>query len=138
MIEILQEYARCQTTSQRLADQARTIMNIGWFFELEILEIQQKINNEQAHNIIPNTSSINKKTAYSKWTANFEKWKSRSTFNTQQNNQEQTLTPEEKVNVENFKRIMNGEKITLPSLRNIEWRTLKTETNKINQVLSDI
>ena len=30
---------------------------------------------------------------------------------------------------------MNGEKTTLPSLRNIEWRTVKTETNKINQVL---
>ena len=30
---------------------------------------------------------------------------------------------------------MNSEKITLPSLRNIEWRTVKTETNKINQVL---
>ena len=30
---------------------------------------------------------------------------------------------------------MNREKITLPSLRNIKWRTVKTETNKINQVL---
>ena len=34
------------------------------------------------------------------------------------------------MNQENVKRIMNGEKTTLPSLRNIEWRTLK-----INQVL---
>ena len=30
---------------------------------------------------------------------------------------------------------MNSEKINLSSLRNIEWRTLKTETNKINQIL---
>ena len=30
---------------------------------------------------------------------------------------------------------MNREKTTLPSLRKIEWRTIKTETNKINQVL---
>ena len=30
---------------------------------------------------------------------------------------------------------MNSEKTTLPSLRNIEWRTFKTETNKINQIL---
>ena len=29
---------------------------------------------------------------------------------------------------------MNSEKTTLPSLRNIEWRTVKTGTNKINQV----
>ena len=30
---------------------------------------------------------------------------------------------------------MNSEKTNLPSLRNIEWRTLKIETKKINQVL---
>ena len=30
---------------------------------------------------------------------------------------------------------MSSEKTTLPSLRNIEWRTLKIETNKINQIL---
>ena len=30
---------------------------------------------------------------------------------------------------------MNSEKTTLLSLRNIEWRTVKTETNKINKVL---
>ena len=29
---------------------------------------------------------------------------------------------------------MNGEKTPLPLLRIIEWRTVKTETNKINQV----
>ena len=33
---------------------------------------------------------------------------------------------------------MNREKATLPSLRNIEWRTVKTETEKINQVLTYI
>ena len=31
---------------------------------------------------------------------------------------------------------MNGKKITSPSLRNIEWRTVKTETEKVNQVLT--
>ena len=30
---------------------------------------------------------------------------------------------------------MNSVKTTLPSLRNIEWRTRKTETNRINQML---
>ena len=30
---------------------------------------------------------------------------------------------------------MNSVKTTLLSLRNIEWRTLKTETNKINQII---
>ena len=33
---------------------------------------------------------------------------------------------------------MNIEKTNLPSLRNIEWKTLKIETNKINQTLSYI
>ena len=33
---------------------------------------------------------------------------------------------------------MNSKKTTLPSLRNIEWRTVKAETNKVNQVLTYI
>ena len=41
------------------------------------------------------------------------------------------------LNRENLKRIMNIEKITLPS-RNIEWRIVKAETNKVNQVLTYI
>ena len=48
---------------------------------------------------------------------------------------EETLSQEQKTNVENVKRIMKSEKTKLPSLRNIVWRTLKTETNKINQIL---
>ena len=51
------------------------------------------------------------------------------------NNQEKTLLQEQKVNLENVKRIMNSEKTILPSLRNIEWKTLKIETNKINRTL---
>ena len=54
---------------------------------------------------------------------------------TQPNNPEQIATQEQKVNLENLKRIMNGEKTTLPSLRNIEWWTFNTETKKIHQVL---
>ena len=50
------------------------------------------------------------------------------------NNQEETLSQEQKVNLENVKRIMNTEKTILPSLRNIEWKTLKIETNKINHI----
>ena len=33
---------------------------------------------------------------------------------------------------------MNSEKSTLPSLRNIEWRKVKAETNKVNQELTYI
>ena len=41
-------------------------------------------------------------------------------------------------NLENLMRILNSEKITLPSLRNIEWRTVNAVTNKVNQVLTYI
>ena len=43
-----------------------------------------------------------------------------------------------KLNLENVQRILNSENTILPSLRNIEWRTLTIETNKINQVLTHI
>ena len=33
---------------------------------------------------------------------------------------------------------MNSEKTTLPSLRNIEWRIIRAETNNVNQVLTYI
>ena len=50
-------------------------------------------------------------------------------------NPTETLSQEQQTNLENLKRIMNCVKTTLPSLRNIDWRTLKTETNRINQML---
>ena len=56
----------------------------------------------------------------------------------QTTHKQSTLTKhsqEQKINLENLKRIMNSKKTTLPSLRSTEWRTLKIETNKINQVL---
>ena len=42
MIEIWQERSTFQTTSQRLADQVRTIMKKGWFSDIELLEIHKK------------------------------------------------------------------------------------------------
>ena len=60
MIEIRQEYSNFQTTSLRLADQVRTKINNGWFSDLEIIEIHQKINNQQSNNTEPDTSNINK------------------------------------------------------------------------------
>ena len=38
----------------------------------------------------------------------------------------------------NLKRSLNCEKTTLPPFRKIEWRTVKAETNKVNQVLTYI
>ena len=42
MIEIWEEYEKFQTTSQRLADQVRTIIKKSWFSDLKLLEIHQK------------------------------------------------------------------------------------------------
>ena len=55
MIEIWQECSSFQTTSQRLADQVRIIIKKSWFSDLEILEIHQKINNQQGSNTVPYT-----------------------------------------------------------------------------------
>ena len=55
MIEIWQECASFQTTSQKLADQVRTIIKKDVFFDLEILEIHQKTQTQDS--TIPNTSS---------------------------------------------------------------------------------
>ena len=60
MMEVLQELSSFQTTSQRLTDQVKTIMKKGWFSELEIIEIRQKINDQVRRNTLPDTSNINK------------------------------------------------------------------------------
>ena len=58
--------------------------------------------------------------------------------NTPPNNLEQTLSQEQKLNLENVKRILYSENTTLPSLRNTKLRTVKAESNKVNQVLTYI
>ena len=101
----------------------------GWFSDTEILEIHQKT--EVQDNTIPNTSSG----------ANYKQHirNQRPTLENENasvpSNPTKTLSQEQQTNLENLKRIMNIKKTTLPSLRNIEWRTLKKETIKINQIL---
>ena len=48
------------------------------------------------------------------------------------------LTQEQKLILRNLKGNLNSEKTTLPSFRNIEWRIVKAEKNKVNQVLTYI
>ena len=98
--------------------------------DLEILEIHQKTNNKQDNNTVSDTSRVIKQ----KQPNRNELPTSENGNATQPSNSKETLSQEQKVNQENLKRIMNGEKNTLPSLRNTEWRTVKTEMNKINQV----
>ena len=119
---------------QRLADQVKTIIKKGWFSDFGILEIHQKINNQQDNNTVPDISRINKQ----KQPKRNEPPTLENGNTIQPNNPKQILSQEQKLNLENLKRIMKSEKTTLPSLRNIEWRTVKTEMNKINQVLAYI
>ena len=57
MIEIWQECANFQTTSQRLADQVRTIIKKGWFSDLKVPDIHQKTNT-QDNNTVPDISRV--------------------------------------------------------------------------------
>ena len=116
MIEICASF---HTTSQRLADQVRTIIKKGWFSDLVIREIHKKINNEQDDNTVSDTSRINKqKQPNRNEPPTLENGNTTQPKKAQPNNPEQTLTQEQKLNLENLKRIMNGEKTILPSPRN--------------------
>ena len=54
------------------------------------------------------------------------------------NAQTQTPTQEEKPNVDTIKRIMSEKNTALLSLRNQNWRTVKLETEKVNDWLTNI
>ena len=135
MFEIWQECSTFQTTSQRLLDQVRTITKKGWFYDLELLEIHQKTL-KQKYNAVPDTpSGVEQKQCNEKEPQTSANENTTLPNHTLSNNQEETLSQEQKVNLENVKRIMNSEKTILPSLRNIEWKTLKIKTNEINHIL---
>ena len=137
-MKIWQELSNFQTTSQRLADQVKTVLKKGWFSDLEIIEIHQEINDQRSSkDTLPGTSNINKqKQPMRKEQTTSENENSTQPNTAQPNKPEQTLSKEQKLNLENLKRIMNSEKITLSSLKNIESRIVKAETNKVNQILT--
>ena len=121
MMEIWQECSTFQT-SQRLADQVRTIVKKGWFSDLELLEIHQKTH-KQTYNTVPETSSGVKQKQSNENELQTSANKNTTLPNdTLPSNQEETLPLEQKMNLENVKRIMRREKTILPSLRNIELR----------------
>ena len=134
MIEIWQECSTFQTTSQRLADQVRTIVKKGWFSDLDLLEIPK--THKQTYSTAPDTSSDVKQKQFNE--KELQTSVNENTIlpnDTLPSNQEEILSQEQKVNLENVKRTLSSEKIILPSLRNIEWKTLKIETGKINHIL---
>ena len=50
----------------------------------------------------------------------------------------QKLTQEEKTNIDTMKRIMSEKKTTLPSLRSQDYMKVKSETEKVNDLLTNI
>ena len=138
MLKIWQERSTFQTTSQRLVDQIRTIIKKGWFSDLELLEIHQKTL-KQNFDTVPDTSSHAKQTQSNEKEPQTSANENTTLPNdTLPNNQEETLSQEQKVNLEHKKRMMNRKKTIQPSLRNIEWKKLKIETKNINHILLDI
>ena len=121
MIEIWQECSNLQLTSQRLADQVRTIIKKGWFSDTEIIEIHQKINNQQGNNTVPGTSNINKQ----KQPNQNEPPTSENGNPTQPNRPEKTVSQEQKLNLEKLKRIMNSEKNNLTIINKQNREQLK-------------
>ena len=121
-------------------------MKKGWFSKLEIIEIHQKINDQERRNTLPDTPNINKQKQPIRNETTLENGNSTQQNPTQQNSTQQkstqqnnqVLTQEQNFILKIFKRILNSEKSTLPSFRNIEWRIVKAETNKVNQVLTYI
>ena len=135
MFEIWQDCSTFQTASQRSADQVWTITKKGWFSDIELLEIHKKTLN-QNYNAVPDTPcGVKQKQSNEKEQQISANENTTLPDNTLPNNQDETLSQEQKVNLENVKRIMNSEKTILPSLRNVEWKTLKKEMNKINHIL---
>ena len=112
MLEIWQELSNFQTTSQRLADQVRTIIKKGWFSDLEIIEIHQKINDQQSGtNTLPSTLNNDKQIKPIRKERPTSKNENSIQPNTwQPNKPEQTLSQEQKLYLENLKRIMNSER----------------------------
>ena len=114
MIEIWQECASFQTTSQKFADQVRTIIKKGWLSDLEIQEIHQKTHKSDT------LSGTNQKQPYRNELPFSEKENATLPNNVQPSNPKETLTQEQK-------RIWNSEKTNLPSLKNIDHQILIKE-----------
>ena len=106
MIETWQQCSNFKTTNQRLADQVRTIIKKGWFYDVEIIEIHQKIN-YQSDNTVPDTSNINKQKQPNRNEPPTSENGNSIKLNTAQTNiPEQTLGP--KLYLEKLKRIMKS------------------------------
>ena len=88
-------------------DQVRTITKKDWFSDLQLLEIHQKTL-KQNYNTVPDTPSGDKQKQSNEKEPQTPA-NENTTFpnDTLSNNQEETLSQEQKVNLENVKRIIS-------------------------------
>ena len=90
-----QEHSTIQITSQRLADQVRTIIKKGWFSDLELLKINPKTA-KQNYNTVPGTSRDVKQTQSNEKEPQTSANENTTVPNdTLPNNQEETLSQEQ-------------------------------------------
>ena len=92
MVEIWQECSTFQTTSQRLADQVRTITKKGWFSDLELLEIHQKTLKQNYKTVLDTPSGIKQKQSNEKEPQTSANKNTTLPNDTLSNNQEETLS----------------------------------------------
>ena len=138
MIEIWQEYANFLTTSQRLADQVRTIIKKDWFSDLKILEIYQKTLNLN-YNTVRNTSSgVKQKHLTENELLTSENENTTLPNSAQSNNHKETLSQEQKIYLENVLRIMNCEKDNSTIIKKHRMEKTYERNGKINQILPHI
>ena len=97
MIKIWQECANFQTTSQKLADQVRTMIKKGWFSDLEILDIHQKTNT-QGNNI--ESSVVKQNQPDRNELPSSENENATLPNNAQPSNPKETLSQEQKIDLE--------------------------------------
>ena len=123
MTEIWTEVGRFKVTNQRLADQVRTITKNDWFSDLEIVEIHKQIRKKHQQTPTTVNETIKPETLNQTLHDNDS-----CTVNTK--TQTRTQEEKEKTNVDTIKRIMSEKKNTLPSLRNQDWKTVKSKPEK--------
>ena len=101
----------------KVADQVRTIIKKGWFSDLDIQEIHQKTH-KQNYNMVPDTSSVVKQNQPNEnELPTSENENTTSSNNAQPSKHKETQSWEQKINLENVKRIMNREKTNLKEHR---------------------
>ena len=136
MKEIWAESARFNRTTQRLADQARIILKKGWISDLEVLEICKQVNTEEYSQDSPFPNRNTK--CWKKEPPNRIKKENTENQNPKLPSTPKQMLMQDKINLELMNKILSEKKTTLPSLRNLDWKNVMIETEKVIKLLANI